>query len=225
MIVSLVGVTRTYHLDRQTVITPVRQVTLNVNQGEFILIVGRSGSGKTTLLNLAAGLIKPSSGDVRIDGINIQHIGDRQLSSLRSQKLGYIFQIPSLLPALDVVENVVMPVVFLPRNARDNARDKAASLLTTLGLGGRMHVYPRELSAGEQKRAAIARALINHPTLLLADEPTADLDEQTEQDIMKLLQQINGAGTTIVMVTHSMALTPYSTRTLKMQSGNLVSIT
>lgn len=218
---SLCNVTREYALDEDTVVTPVRDVTLNVEAGAFVIVVGRSGSGKTTLLNLMAGLVKPSSGSVLLDGIDLAGMSDRQLSSLRADKLGFVFQFPSLLPALTALENVAMPATFACREKRAGAFERAADLLGTVGLSERLNAYPRQLSAGEQKRVVLARALVNSPRLLLADEPTSDLDEQTECEIMGLLERANRDGVTIVMVTHSLELLGHATHAFRMDRGLL----
>lgn len=219
--ISLEKVSKEYNLDDQTTVVPVNNVTLEVKPGEFILIIGRSGSGKTTLLNLAAGLVRPTSGIVRIDNINLQGMGDGQLSLLRGRQIGFVFQFPSLLSSLNIRENVVMPSMFGPADGHKQAYHRAEELLDMVGLSDRTTAYPRQLSAGEQKRVVVARSLINHPKVLLADEPTSDLDEQTEHEIMYLLREIHDKGCTIVMVTHSLELTPYATRVLKMEKGKL----
>lgn len=223
--IELGNVTKTYVLDKETAISPVRDITLNVSEGEFILIIGRSGSGKTTLLNIAAGLIKPTSGKVRIASEDVWGMSDKELSLLRAQKIGFIFQFPSLLPSLSVLENVVLPTRFAAANQHGNVYDRAAKLLDTVGLSERMDVYPRQLSSGEQKRVVIARALINKPSILLADEPTSDLDELTEHEIMSLLKEIHTTGLTILMVTHNLDLVTYASRVLRMENGNLLDLT
>ena len=225
MIISLCNVTKEYSLDEETVITPIQNVSLDVKQGEFILIVGRSGSGKTTLLNLVAGLIKSTSGEVLIDNHDLRNMTDTQLSSLRNRRIGFIFQFPSLLPSLTVLQNVILPTTFSSRRRKPNAHKRAADLLQMLGLGERKRAYPRQLSAGEQKRAVIARSLINEPEVLLADEPTSDLDERTEQETMTMLRETHATGVTIVMVTHSTELIPYATRAFKVEDGALLDIT
>ena len=221
--ISFQNVSRTYHLDGESSITPVRGINLTVNRGEFVLLIGRSGSGKTSLLNLAAGLIKPTSGKIFIKGTDIWSLTDRQLSSLRASTIGFVFQFPSLIPSLNVLENTVLAdFIQLQEWRRVSARERAAVLLSKLGLGERMGVYPKQLSAGEQKRVVLARALMNRPEILLADEPTSDLDERTEQEIMSVLRELHSGGTTILMVTHSTELIPYANRTLRMEEGNLV---
>lgn len=220
MIISLHNVTKNYMLDGSDPITPVNNISLDVVQGEFILIIGRSGSGKTTLLNLAAGLIKPTSGEVTLDNVDLQHITDKELSSLRNNRMGFIFQFPSLLPSLTALQNVVLPATFSPEK-KSGAHMRASELLKMVGLADRMKSYPKQLSAGEQKRVVIARSLINQPEILLSDEPTSDLDEKTEQEIMTMLRDIHSKGITIVMVTHSLELIPYATRALKVEEGAL----
>ena len=219
--ISLLNVTKEYLLDGQTTITPVKDVTLEITKGEFILIIGRSGSGKTTLLNLAAGLVRPTAGTVSIEGINLHDMSDRNISALRGRKVGFVFQFPSLLSSLTVVENVIVPTMFSPNNRPGSVYTHAEELLRIVGLSERITVYPRQLSAGEQKRVVLARALINNPQVLLADEPTSDLDEQTEHEIMHILQEVHSKGVTVIMVTHSLELTHYATRVLKMEHGQI----
>lgn len=219
--IAFQNVSRTYNLNGESNITPVNGVNFTVKRGEFVLIIGRSGSGKTSILNLAAGLIKPTSGKILIKDTNIWSLTDSQLSSLRARTIGFVFQFPSLIPSLNILENTVLPTSFSLRQAKRAARQRASFLLTKLGLGERMSVYPKQLSAGEQKRVVLARSLMNQPEILLADEPTSDLDERTEQDILAVMQELHSGGTTILMVTHSTELIPYATRTLKMEEGNL----
>jgi ABC-type lipoprotein export system ATPase subunit len=222
--ISLRKVTKDYIVDEEATITPVRHISLDIAEGEFVIIVGRSGSGKSTLLNLTAGLIRPTSGDILIADTNISNMADREISELRSRKIGFVFQFPSLLPSLTIFENVTMPSGFASRNHRNASAERADNLLKLMGLGGRMNLYPRHLSAGEQKRAVIARALVNEPSILLADEPTSDLDEQTELEVMRMLKDIHQKGVTIMMVTHSLNLIPFSNRAFKMENGALTPV-
>jgi ABC-type lipoprotein export system ATPase subunit len=223
-LINLQKVTRRFNLG-DNVIEPVSNVSLEVRRGEFIVIIGRSGSGKTTLLNLIAGLIKPSSGNIYIDGINLQTMNDRELSTLRNQKIGFVFQFPSLLPSLMVIDNVTLPDEFFHQIGNEAVLERALQLLNTVGLGHKIEAYPRQLSAGEQKRAVIARALINRPQVLLADEPTSDLDETTEQEIMSLFLDIRSGGVTVLMVTHNLQLLPFATKAFRMDNGHLTEIT
>jgi ABC-type lipoprotein export system ATPase subunit len=219
--ISFEKVTKEYQLDSETNISPVKQVSLDVAEGEFVIIIGRSGSGKTTLLNLAAGLVKPTSGKVRVNKIDLSGMADKQLSVLRSQYLGFVFQFPSLLPALSVLENVALPAIFANHNGKKDSHQRAEQLLKTMGLETKLGVFPKQLSAGEQKRVVIARSMINSPKVILADEPTSDLDNQTESEVMNLLKDINASGVTFMVVTHSLQLVPYATRAFKMENGSL----
>jgi putative ABC transport system ATP-binding protein len=222
---SFQNVTKQFQLDDQTTITPVKNVTLNIEPGELIIIIGRSGSGKTTLLNLAAGLVKPTSGKVVLDNLSLGEMSDGQLSRVRSQRLGFVFQFPSLLSALTVQDNVALPTIFASPQGKQAVDEKVKNILKLMGLGSKLDVYPKQLSAGEQKRVVIARALINQPQLVLADEPTSDLDEQTEKEVMELLRNINASGVTFLIVTHSLELVPYATRAFRMENGGLTDVT
>lgn len=218
--IRLSNVTKEYRLDETNSITPLRGVSLEVGRGEFVMIVGRSGSGKTTLLNLCAGLIKPTTGQVVVEDVNIQNMNDDRLSTLRNEKIGFIFQFQSILPNLTAIENVALPA-FASRNIRKDVMQRAAELLESVGLLDRKNFLPRELSAGELRRVSIARASINCPRILLADEPTADLDEQTELNIVEHLRSSHKSGVTILMITHNLDLLQYSTRIFKLESGYL----
>ena len=222
---SFQDVTKEFLLDEKTTIAPVKNITLEIAQGELIIIVGRSGSGKTTFLNLAAGLVKPTSGKIMLDKLELAEMSDRQLSTMRSRRLGFVFQFPSLLPALTVKENVALPTFFATPQGRIGVDEKVKNLLNLMGLSSKLEVYPKQLSAGEQKRVVIARALVNQPQLILADEPTSDLDEQTEKEVMGLLRDINSSGVTFLIVTHSLELVPYATRAFRMENGSLTDVT
>ena len=198
--------TKNYNLGGNNYITAVHGINLEISKGEFVIIVGRSGSGKTTLLNLAAGLTRPTSGNVVLDGVDLWKQNDQQQSALRSKKIGFVFQFPSLLPTLTVYENVILPTIFGKRLSPTEASAHAESLLEKVGLADKVMVYPRQLSAGQQQRVVIARSLINHPQVLLADEPTSNLDEKTEVEIMSLFGDLHTSlGLTILLVTHAPA--------------------
>ncbi len=221
--ITLDQVTKIYPLGKGNSVTAVNGVSLEIERGEFVLIVGRSGSGKTTLLNLAAGLTQPTGGKVLIDGTNLWDLSDQQQSFLRSQRIGFVFQFPSLLPTLTVLENVILPTVFGSRPEAAQVHEQAMGLLQKVGLGDKLAAYPRQLSAGQQQRVVIARALMNQPLMLLADEPTSNLDEKTELEIMDLFHDLHASmGITIVMVTHMRQLVSYGTRAVEMANGQIV---
>lgn len=215
------NVTKEFRLDEGNTITPVHNVSLGVEEGEFIVVIGRSGTGKTTLLNLAAGMVKPSAGQVMINNLDLAGMNDKQLSSLRSREIGFVFQFPSLLPPLTVKDNVSLPSIFANGNGGKNIGERATQILNTLGLASKLSAFPRQLSAGEQKRVVIARSLINQPKLILADEPTSDLDNRTEKEVMSILRDINSTGVTFLIVTHSLDLVAFATRAFEMENGNL----
>jgi len=219
--ISLQNVAKTFLTKNGTPVPAVKGVSLTVTKGEFVILTGRSGSGKTTLLNLAAGLTRPTAGEVRLGDANLWALSDREQSQLRNRKVGFIFQFPSLLPSLSVIENVLLPLSFRS-NGTSGSPDRARELLTTVGLADKMGAYPRQLSAGQQQRVVIARSLINQPEILLADEPTSNLDEQTEREIMEMVRGIHATtGITILLVTHTSQLVPYGTRALEMVEGTI----
>ena len=221
--ITLNEVTKTYTIGKGNSVPAVRGVSLEIRQGEFTIIIGRSGSGKTTLLNLAAGLTRPTSGSVLLDGINLLELTDEQQSLLRGQKIGFVFQFPSLLPSLNTHDNVVLPTLFGGNHDVQNIHARADQLLQQVGLADKLAALPSQLSAGQQQRVVIARALMNQPEVLLADEPTSNLDEQTEQEIMELFHDLHARlGITIVMVTHTHQLIPFGTRAVEMANGKII---
>ncbi|OGO66324.1 MAG: hypothetical protein A2030_08880 [Chloroflexi bacterium RBG_19FT_COMBO_50_10] len=221
--INLIEVNKEYQLGKNSSVSAVRGVSLQISPKEFVIIVGRSGSGKTTLLNLSAGLTRPTSGKVMLDGTDLWSLSDRQQSFLRCQKIGFIFQFPSLLPTLTVHENVILPTVFGTKLITAQVSDRAKQLLQKVSLGEKLAAYPRQLSAGQQQRVVIARALMNQPEVLLADEPTSNLDEKTELEIMELFRDLHlSLGITVVMVTHTRQLVSYGTRAIEMSEGRIV---
>ncbi|MCY3906166.1 MAG: ABC transporter ATP-binding protein [Anaerolineaceae bacterium] len=200
----------------------LRDVNLDIFAGEMVSIVGPSGSGKSTLLGLIGGLDSPSSGSVEIDGVDISNMNEDQLTTIRNEKIGFIFQFFNLIPTLTARENVALPVQFAnkPKYRPDH---RARELLEQLGLGDRMHHRPAELSGGEQQRVAIARALANDPPLLLADEPTGNLDTASGQVVLESLRDVQReAGTTVVLVTHDPELAEITDRQLTLVDGQLL---
>src|SRR5512139_421805 len=201
----------------------VNQATFSIEKGSFILVVGRSGSGKSTLLSMLGGLTRPTRGTVRIDGEEIWSLPDSLLSRIRAEKMGFVFQFSGLLPTLTALENVAIPSLFNGKHGEFGTK-RAEELLISFGLNDKFASYPSQLSGGELKRVAIARSLINDPTILLADEPTGDLDVDTEKEIMELFKGINQEGKTILVVTHNPDLSVYSDRIFRMEKGVLVEI-
>jgi putative ABC transport system ATP-binding protein len=198
----------------------VNGVSLSVEPGDFISIIGRSGSGKTTLLNMSAGLLHPTEGTVLFEGNDIHRLKDKELSFLRNEKIGYVPQGQSLLSNFTVFDNVCIPW-FLFRREGD-VEGRAFILLEKVGISHLAASYPKELSGGEMRRAAIARSLINEPRLLIADEPTGDLDAQTTAEIMELFSRIVREGTAVLIVTHELDTVHYGNKTYSMDAGNLL---
>jgi ABC-type lipoprotein export system ATPase subunit len=215
--IELKGLSKTYSISGKT-IHAVQPVDLTIETGQFVSIVGHSGSGKSTLLSLLGGIARPDSGTVMVDGANIWNYNDKTLSKLRNEKYGFIYQFASLIPTLTARENVMLPTVFGARKPPADARE----LLSLVGLGDKIDRYPSELSGGEQQRVAIARAFINEPRIILADEPTGDLDEETEAEIMSFFEKINKERTvTLVMVTHSSEIALRAPHRFRMKQGVL----
>jgi ABC-type lipoprotein export system ATPase subunit len=213
------GVTKTFN-SLTGEVRAVDDVQLSVKPGEFVLILGRSGSGKSTLLALLAGLIHPTAGLVKIHGNTIGDLSEDKSAEVRAKEIGFIFQFSGLIQTINVIENVMLPTLFFPEGP--GSRSRAVELLRKVGLSERADAYPSTLSSGEMKRVAIARALINGPPILIADEPTGDLDVDTEIEIMEIFKDLNREGTTIVMVTHNTDLVPYASRVYGMVRGKLV---
>jgi len=215
--ITVKNVTKTYLVDSEK-IHAVHDISIEIEKGEFLSIVGHSGSGKTTLLSMIGGIVKPSSGTVEYQGDDIYSLDSNMLSEYRCEKIGFIFQFASLFQNLTAKENVLLPIVF--KTGRNNIGDdekKAAELLNRVGLADKLNAYPSQLSGGQQRRVAIARAFINNPELILADEPTGDLDEETEAEMMRLFTRMNEErGITFIMVTHNTELARQTKRQLKM---------
>lgn len=218
MVLQVNGLTKEYKRNGGSFFA-VKDVSLQLRAGDFFCITGRSGSGKSTLLNLLAGLLKPTRGSIEFDGKSISSFRDEEASLYRNAKIGYIPQGQSLLANLTVLDNVRLPYHFFRRDGE--AAKKAMSLLEQAGIAHLAQSYPRQLSGGELRRVSIARALINDPVLVMADEPTNDLDEQTAFDMMKLFRRISEKGTAVLLVTHDPDAAKTADRIFKMDSGTL----
>lgn len=220
--IRLKGVTKIYQSGEITV-RAVDGVDLNVEAGEMVLITGRSGSGKTTLLSLIGGLTRPTSGRVWVDGIELGSLNDKELSLIRNKKIGFMFQFASLISTLTAIDNVRLPVIF-GRGEHQESRQRAEELLLKMNLSDKMISYPSQLSGGEQRRAAIARALMNEPEIILADEPTGDLDQETEDEVMQFFQEVNKQGITLVVVTHNPELSAFTGAHYILSKGTLTQV-
>ena len=220
ILAQLRSVSRVYQKGKEKV-EVLHELDLDIPKGDFVAIMGPSGSGKTTLLNLLGGLDKPTAGTITVGGEELTSMSNSQLSRWRSTHIGFIFQFYNLLPVLTALRNVELPLLLTNFNAKERAR-RAAIALDIVGLSDRAKHYPKELSGGQEQRVAIARAIVSDPSLLLCDEPTGDLDRETADEILRLLQTLNQEhGKTIVMVTHDAQAAGFAKRTLHCDKGTL----
>jgi ABC-type lipoprotein export system ATPase subunit len=203
-------------------ITALRDINLTVDKGEYVSIIGHSGSGKSTLLSVVGGILAPTRGHLIVQGEDIYHADENGLARYRAGKVGFVFQSASLLPSLTVMENMLFPTIFAADERRDQKRDEALTYLRRVDLRSKAEVYPYQLSGGEARRVSLIRALMNKPEILLADEPTGDLDEDTEKVVMDLLQQFHEEfAITFILVTHNEELAKKADRKLVMKKGTL----
>jgi putative ABC transport system ATP-binding protein len=219
-LVAIRGLTK-YYVRGDQLIPVLVDINLDVYEGDYIALMGPSGSGKSTLLNLVAGIDKPSSGEIRVAGIDIAELSDTELASWRSANVGFIFQFYNLMPVLTAFDNVELPLLLTQLTRRER-RERVETALTLVGLADRMDHFPNELSGGQQQRVAIARALITDPTLVVADEPTGDLDRSTAEEILGLVDRLNREiGKTIIMVTHDPKAASKAHRIVQLEKGVL----
>ena len=220
-VIKIDHVVKTYTMGT-THVHALRGVDLTVEPGEFVAIMGSSGSGKSTLMNMLGCLDTPTSGHYTLDGVTINGLSKNALADLRNQKLGFVFQGFNLLARTSALENVELPLLYDRTGRKRDTRKLAAASLSRVGLGARLDHQPSELSGGQQQRVAIARALVTEPKLLLADEPTGNLDSRTTIEVMALFQELNDQGITIVLVTHEPEVAKYAKRVIEMRDGRIM---
>jgi putative ABC transport system ATP-binding protein len=201
----------------------LRGIDLSINEGEFIAIMGASGSGKTTFMNLLGCLDKPTSGSYLLDSIPVHAMSDKELTLIRNQKIGYVFQSFYLLPRTTALENVELPLLYCRKCSLHQRHEKAMHALATVGISDRAKHFPNQLSGGQQQRVAIARAIVNDPVFLLADEPTGNLDTRTSIEVMAVFQELHSQGKTILLVTHENDIAQYTDRLITFRDGRIIS--
>lgn len=219
-IIEIKNLRKDYHIGEVTV-HALRGVDLKITEGEFVAIMGASGSGKSTMLNILGCLDKPTAGDYLLDGINVNTMDKDEIARLRNKKLGFVFQAYNLLARTTALENVELPLFYNPEVKSRDRKEAALMALEAVGLSDRMHHMPNQLSGGQQQRVAIARSLVNDPVLILADEPTGNLDTRTSFEIMELFQDLNEKGRTIVYVTHEIDIARFATRNIMFRDGKI----
>lgn len=218
-IIHMEGIEKYYSIG-ETKLHALKSVSLRVGSGEFLAILGPSGSGKSTLMNMIGCMDKPDRGTYYLDGIAVHEAKESQLTAVRNEKIGFIFQKYHLIPTYNVVQNIVMPLLVRGMSHRE-AQECSMDTIRLLGLEERIHHKPRELSGGQQQRVAIARALVGEPALLLADEPTGALDQQSGREVLKLFEKLNEMGNTIVMITHDLSVAKNAKRMIRIVDGEL----
>lgn len=222
-IIRINNLFKTYQLSEEVSVRALRDVTMSIKKGEYIAVMGASGSGKSTLMNILGFLDSPSSGEYFLEGIDCSSLNDDEKAEIRNHKIGFVFQGFNLLPRTSALENVELPLFYRGGVSSHELREKASALLAEVGLAGRETHHPNKLSGGEQQRVAIARALINEPAIILADEPTGNLDTRNTKDIMSLFTRLNlEMGITIIMVTHEPDVAAYTRRNVVFRDGEII---
>lgn len=216
--IDLENITKVYHMGKVEV-NALRGITLSIAKGEMVAIIGASGSGKSTLLNVVGLLDRPTSGRYLFDGTDVSRLNDNQLAEMRNQKLGFVFQDFNLLPRATALANVELPLIY---GGKRHRRELATEALERVRLGERIKHKPTELSGGEQQRVAIARALVNNPSIILADEPTGELDTHSSAEIMSIFRKLHQEGITIILITHEVDIAAQAQRTIRLQDGRII---
>jgi putative ABC transport system ATP-binding protein len=219
-VITLEGITKVYHAG-DVAVPALRGISLHIPEGQFVAIMGPSGSGKSTLMNLIGCLDQPTEGRYILDGYDVSNLTEDQLAWIRNRKIGFVFQSFNLIPRVKALHNVEMPLIYA--GDTHQRRERAMAALTSVGLQARANHLPSELSGGQQQRAAVARALVTDPAILLADEPTGNLDSESSLEIMKLLRDLNEQGRTIVLITHEPDIAAFAQRVVRVRDGVVVS--
>lgn len=217
MLISIKGLNKTYQMGAETV-EALKNVTLEINKNEYVALMGPSGSGKSTLMNLLGCLDSPTRGEYWLNGTEVSTMDDGELAEVRNKDIGFVFQTFNLMPRLSALENVALPLVYAGVG-KEERLEKARKTLESVGLGDRIMHKPNELSGGQRQRVAVARALVNDPAIILADEPTGNLDTKTSYEIMGLFEQIHKAGNTVILVTHESDIAQHAHRIVRMRDG------
>lgn len=218
-IIKLKNIVKNYYMGK-TIVEALRSVSLEINKNEYVAIMGPSGSGKSTLMNILGCLDTPTSGEYFLNQNNVSKLNPNELAEIRNKEIGFVFQTFNLLPRYSSLENVMLPLIYagIPKHERI---ERADTVLNEVGLGDRIDHKPNELSGGQRQRVAVARALVNYPSIILADEPTGNLDSKTSKDIMKLLDEIHYNGNTVILVTHEEEIALHANRIIKLMDGRI----
>lgn len=223
LVIKLRGITRNFPLGNE-VVKVLKGIDLDIEKGEYVALMGPSGSGKSTLMNLLGCLDTPTSGTYELNGELVSNMSDDQLAEIRNKEIGFVFQTFNLLPRTTALENVALPMIYAGKSKKDRT-ERAAKVLTDVGLADRMDHKPNQLSGGQRQRVAVGRALVNNPTIILADEPTGNLDSKTSVEIMNLFNEIHAAGNTVILVTHEEDIAENAHRIIRLRDGLIESDT